>query len=134
MTTGHPPAMRFCAATGQVVVVEASSPPLGTRLPPSFPQRTEPLEPGDLWLLVTDGLLEATDPRGRPFGEQRLIEAYGSAARRDPRPSEVEQAVLSHLAFFRGDTELLDDLTVVVVAARRRLTGDQEYTVVARTN
>ena len=115
MTAGHPPALRFRAATGQVVILEASSPPMGTRLPPAFPQRTEALESGDLWLFVTDGLLEATDPRGRPFGEQRLVEAFASAARRDPRPREVEQAVLSHLAFFRGDTELIDDLTVVVV-------------------
>lgn len=115
VTAGHPPAMRFRAASGQVTVLEASSPPLGTRLPPGFPQRAETLEPGDLWLFVTDGLLEATDPRGRPFGEQRLIDAFASAARRDPRPREVEQAVLSQLAFFRGDSELLDDLTVVVV-------------------
>ena len=47
--------------------------------------------------------------------EQRLVEAFASAARRDPRPREVEQAVLSHLAFFRGDCELADDLTLVVV-------------------
>ncbi len=37
VTAGHPPAMRFRAASGQVTVLEASSPPLGTRLPPGFP-------------------------------------------------------------------------------------------------
>lgn len=115
VTAGHPPALCYRAASGEVTVLEASAPPLGTRLPPTFPLREEALENGDLWLFVTDGLLEATDPRGRPFGEQRLVEAFASAAKRDPRPLEVEQAVLSHLAFFRGDTELQDDLTVVVV-------------------
>jgi hypothetical protein len=113
VTAGHPPALRFCAASSQVTVLEASSPPLGTRLPPGFPLREVPLEKGDLWLFVTDGLLEATDSRGRPFGEQRLIEAFVSAARRGPDPREIEQAVLSELSIFRGDTDLTDDLTVV---------------------
>ena len=115
VTAGHPPAMRFRAATGQVVVLGASSPPLGTRLPPNFPRSEESLEPGDLWLFVTDGLLEATDPRGRPFGEQRLTEQFAAAARRDPRPGAVEQALLADLAIYRGEAELQDDLTVVVV-------------------
>ncbi len=115
VTAGHPPALRFHAVSGEVTILEASSPPLGTRLPASFPLREERLEIGDLWLFVSDGLLEAPDPRGRPFGEQRLVEAFASAARRDPRPREVEQAVLTQLALFRGDAELQDDLTVVVV-------------------
>ena len=115
VTAGHPPALRFRAATGQVVILEASSPPLGTRLPPGFPHREESLEPGDLWLFVTDGLLEATDPRGRPFGEKRLTEQFAAAVRRDPRPREVEQALLADLATYRGEAELQDDLTLVVV-------------------
>ncbi len=115
MTAGHPPALRFRAATGKVGVIEASSPPLGTRLPPALPAAHEPLEPGDLWLFVTDGLLEATDPRGRPFGERRLMDEFAAAARRDPRPRAVEQALLADLAIYRGESELQDDLTVVVV-------------------
>jgi sigma-B regulation protein RsbU (phosphoserine phosphatase) len=115
VTAGHPPALRFCAATGKVSAIEASSPPLGTRLPAAFPLHTEPLEPGDLWLFVTDGLLEATDPRGRPYGERRLMDELAAAARRDPRPRAVEQALLADLATYRGESELQDDLTVVVV-------------------
>jgi sigma-B regulation protein RsbU (phosphoserine phosphatase) len=70
---------------------------------------------GDLVLLFTDGLTEATDPAGQPFGFRRLIE---SAARHRHEPS---QAIVQHLFaavhdFARGQA-IQDDMTVVAVKA-----------------
>ena len=71
------------------------------------------LEPGDLAILLTDGVLEATAPDGTPFGESRVLEVVRGSQSRPASQiiSNLHRAVLD----FRRQDVLLDDMTVVLL-------------------
>jgi hypothetical protein len=74
----------------------------------------EYLEPGDLLLLHSDGVVEARDADGAEFGVERLVElAERAAADRLPAPETLRrlaQAVREHRS-----SELRDDATLMLV-------------------
>ena len=77
------------------------------------------LAPGDLLVLYTDGVTEATDSEGSMFGEARLhdmVAGLGSAT-----AQEVIAAILDAVRSFAGEAPQADDLTLVVL---RRLPSD----------
>ena len=73
------------------------------------------LRSGDLLLLFTDGLTEAEDPSGEPFGEDRLAEA--ALAGLDLDCSDIVQHIHRTIVGFSG-AELADDFTVVALRVR----------------
>jgi serine phosphatase RsbU (regulator of sigma subunit) len=118
VSAGHPPPLRWEAATGRCEAPEVGHPPLGTRLPTSFTPVERPLVPGDAWLLVSDGALEARDSAGREFGQQVLDRTFARLAGDGRTAAEIVDGLLAELARFRGDRPQHDDLTLVVVRAR----------------
>jgi hypothetical protein len=68
VTAGHPPILHFRAASG--VVEELSIPQLPLAMFDDHPFRCEPIAPapGDLLMIVTDGLTEVFDAADREFG------------------------------------------------------------------
>jgi PAS domain S-box-containing protein len=57
-------------------VLESTGPPLGIDLEDAFPAGGPmPLDPGDLVLLLTDGIVEAHAPDGTLFGSDRALDA-----------------------------------------------------------
>ncbi len=66
-------------------------------------------EPGDRLLLISDGVVEACDPDGTPFGEARFEEAVTSS-----RDSMLD-AVLEALAGFCREAPQSDDISVVEI-------------------
>lgn len=79
---------------------------------------TVQLEPGDILVFYTDGLIESENVAGEPYGEDRLIarlHALGS------RPAaEILQQIIADVNAFRGLAPVFDDTTLVVV----RYTGE----------
>jgi len=71
------------------------------------------LEPGDMMVLYTDGVTEATDARGELFGLERLIEKV--ARSNDPAPQDIIDEIVRAVDDFQA--EQLDDFSIVV--ARR---------------
>lgn len=80
------------------------------------------LHAGDMLVLVTDGILEARDPRGNEYGmmrlSRRLRTARGSA-------DDVVKAILQDVDSHVGSSGLTDDISVVAMGiderrARRR--------------
>ena len=71
------------------------------------------LEKGDALLLYTDGMIEATDSRGKEFGIERLKKAF--LALRDRPAAEITRALIDRLNDFTQGRPPEDDRTVVVV-------------------
>jgi len=102
------------AATGRVERIETPGPWVGAKrdIAAGTVDSSTSLMPGDLLVLYTDGLIEATaaDGSGARFGIERLIalvEEYGALA-----PTEVRDRTLAALAAFAGRRE--DDVTLLV--------------------
>jgi sigma-B regulation protein RsbU (phosphoserine phosphatase) len=117
VSAGHPPPLRFDAAAGRTEPLATAHPPLGTRLPVRLERDERRFAPGDVWLLVSDGALEARDLRGREFGESELVRAFARLAASGARAEEILDGLLAELSRFRGGTAQEDDLTLVVVRA-----------------
>ena len=86
--------------------------PLGILEPAAFDERCEvfPMEDGDRVLLFSDGVLEASNPQGEMFGEQRLRQVFEE--QRDA--SRLFDGVKAALVRFRGEAQ--DDLSMLEVA------------------
>jgi sigma-B regulation protein RsbU (phosphoserine phosphatase) len=80
----------------------------GKDFDPGFTDYTISLAEGDKVLFYTDGIIDAKDGKGRPFGEQRLFDLLEK--HRKQTPIEISQALLTVLDGFSKDTERTDDL------------------------
>jgi serine phosphatase RsbU (regulator of sigma subunit) len=78
----------------------------------SLVERTASLAPGDGLLLFTDGLIEAFDAGGKPLGEEAVLKLLRARA---PSAARVVEALLQQVAAHRGDRDVSDDLTLIVV-------------------
>ncbi|GDY21783.1 hypothetical protein LBMAG56_31300 [Verrucomicrobiota bacterium] len=111
---GHPAALLFDRDGIVKATLKRSGPPLGVRSHSVYATSSElPLLPGDLLLLMTDGIEEAMSPTEEFFGTERA-----SAVVRGHR-NEPAAAIVAALAAAVGDfsrtTVQLDDLTAIVV-------------------
>ena len=72
------------------------------------------LEPGDVFVLYTDGLVESRSPEGHEYGYDRLLEALRRHRHEDA--AELHAAVLADLdAYLGGEPNYDDDMTLVVI-------------------
>ena len=98
---------------GSVESLSLPSFPLGMSPRTDFPTQTFAFSPGDRLVFLTDGIIEATDSTGDPFGFERfeaLLKAQAAS-----NAAEIERAVLAALADHTGGAALEDDRTLVVV-------------------
>jgi serine phosphatase RsbU (regulator of sigma subunit) len=72
------------------------------------------LDPGDLVLMFTDGITEATTRDGRPFGLERALDVV--RAHRHDHPSEITESLFRAVRDFAGRPPS-DDITAVVIRA-----------------
>ncbi len=76
-----------------------------------YGEATVTLRPGELLLLYTDGVTEATDPQGEEFGRQRLADVVWE--RPDHPAQALVRAVRERLEAFTGGRPPVDDTTIV---------------------
>lgn len=68
---------------------------------------------GDVFVFVTDGVVEARNYNNQEFGEDRLLKTVQSSC--SESAENIRNSILDAVRVFSADTEQYDDLTVVVV-------------------
>jgi sigma-B regulation protein RsbU (phosphoserine phosphatase) len=74
------------------------------------------LEPGDFFVLYSDGITEAMNSNGDEYGQERLSEVLSRSDALEA--AETCDRVLAEVAAFAGSTPQHDDITLVVVRVR----------------
>jgi serine phosphatase RsbU (regulator of sigma subunit) len=111
---GHPAPSVWHAERGLRELEGGDGPVLGLdRLAPPTETASARIAPGELVVLVSDGVLERTAPGGEPFGEEGLRRAL--QALRAPSAIAATSAILEAVAT-TYDGPLRDDASVVVLA------------------
>jgi serine phosphatase RsbU (regulator of sigma subunit) len=108
-------------AKGDVSSVENPSRPLGLSRPTTFRTVSSALEEGDLWVFLSDGIIEARDAGGEPFGFTRLEEVL--RAHTATTAESLKNAILAAWRAHRGGDEPEDDRTLVVVRVEPKATS-----------
>lgn len=115
-SAGHNPVLLWRAARNAVEAIESHGPPMGFVPGVRYTTSTATLEPGDVVLLYTDGITEATDAELEMFGEERLAALLQQHA---AGPAQgVLDAALQALATFTGREHHDDDVTLLVIKVR----------------
>lgn len=124
-SAGHPPLLVWRHAEGRAEEMRQESLPLGRFRRAAYQGRELDVAPGDRLLLYTDGILEAPNPAGEPFGEERLRDALGSSG----GPDDLADALLASLSRWSGRRpgEPLDDDVTLVAAEIRRDSAPGEF-------
>jgi sigma-B regulation protein RsbU (phosphoserine phosphatase) len=111
---GHPEGLVLGPDGSVEARLEATGPLLGVMERARYRlAEAPPLLPGRTLVLLTDGVLECADRRGRRFEEARLLQVLERHARR--RAQDIVEAVLAAVRDFAGEGPPQDDLTVVVL-------------------
>jgi len=91
--------------------------PLGALADTAYASRTVALLPGDVVVLHTDGLPEAVDGGGRPYGYERLQRRLAALDPLRLSAAGIRDALLADVARFAAGSRRQDDVAVVVVKA-----------------
>ena len=107
---GHCPPVLF--RRGNVERLEAGGTVVGLFSGMVYQESEVTLQPGDLLLAYTDGLVEPENSYEEEFGEGRLLETARRAA--SFPPEELAAEIYRSVNEWTGSPELQDDMTLVV--------------------
>jgi serine phosphatase RsbU (regulator of sigma subunit) len=114
---GHPPPLLWRARDQTVRELQGGGPILGRFRRARYSETAEPLEPGDRVVLFTDGIPEARDRSGEPFGDARLQEHLADHA--GLGADALAGSILERIAAWTGRSGgFEDDLTLIVLGRR----------------
>ena len=113
-SAGMPPILIRRAATGNVDEVLMSGVPLGTLAATSYEVRHVLVMPGDAVLMMSDGVIEAIDAGGEPFGYDRAAAYLASCACESAE--DLVAGLMDAVARYTDGAAPGDDVTVLALA------------------
>jgi serine phosphatase RsbU (regulator of sigma subunit) len=112
LNAGHNP-QYIVRAGGELEAMPSTGRPLGLLPGGPFEEQTTQLHPGDTLFLYTDGLVEAQNPRGEEFGNQRLERILSEERGQDSQ--HILARIEEEVRVFGRDFESSDDATMLVL-------------------
>jgi sigma-B regulation protein RsbU (phosphoserine phosphatase) len=111
-SAGHNPGCLYRAATDQEILLHPTGPAIG--LMEEFNVRLQQVElrSGDVLVLYTDGITEATNTQNVQWGLDSLTEVV--RAKSGLAPEQLIQKIMQAVSIFTAGTPLVDDATLVV--------------------
>ena len=110
---GHPPPFLFRTSSDTFLQLDAEGLIIGVNKEVQFEERSLDIEPGDLLLLYTDGIIEAEGPGGELFGSRRLQTVISREYRKPA--CEIIAAILAAVRAFSGVNSYKDDISMLVL-------------------
>jgi serine phosphatase RsbU (regulator of sigma subunit) len=111
LNAGHNPPL-IVHAGGTMEQLAAGGLPLGIMPNADFREGRTMLHPGDVLVIYSDGVSEATNPAGEEFGPTRLYEVV--ARNLDASAGGIRDRIESALTKFCQGTPAADDITLVI--------------------
>ena len=113
VSAGHHPILRVNGASGEVqCLANEGGPPVGLLEGHSYCDNTLPLNPADVLVTYTDGVIEARNKNGVEYSLERLRNA---ANKKLPTAADYAGQILQDLGNFSEDAEQHDDTTVLII-------------------
>ena len=113
-SAGHLDPYVYRASTRKLEALSSWGCPLGVRRRDPFREHSVDFDAGDRLILYSDGLIEAIDDDGDPFGFERFEQTIVSHG--DATADELKRALLTAVRKFTRNRPPEDDQTLVVVA------------------
>jgi sigma-B regulation protein RsbU (phosphoserine phosphatase) len=98
-------------ANGAIERLDVGGLPLGIRNEAVYEQDTKMLAAGDTLVVFTDGVIEATNPRGEDFGESRLLSCVSPVC---GPATQLLQLIMGSVDRFVGTAPQQDDITCLI--------------------
>lgn len=113
-SAGHPTGYVLGPDGAIKTLLKRTSVPLGINPEAKYTSEVEvPLQSGDILLLLTDGIEEATGPDESFFGIERTLEVV--RRHRDKPPREILEGLYRAVRDFSQEAPQLDDVTAIVI-------------------
>ena len=106
----------FLCKKGAVSRIESTGRPLGLFEDADYDEVTVRAESGDIFVLVSDGILDAFNAAGEQFGPKRVEEVIQQSCRLQAK--EIVQAIFDAVDKYRGTRATFDDETVLAVKVK----------------
>ena len=115
VNAGHNPAILYSQSnpTGHILHLTSTGIPLGVEQDSIYAQESATLNPGDILLLYTDGLTEASNARGEQFSLERLEQVLLNSAQLSSQ--DIINAIVAAVCSFTPTGQPDDDLTLVMI-------------------
>ena len=117
VNAGHIAGYIFGASGEVISTLKRTGVPLGLRSDTVYKESTEiELSPGQILVMLTDGIEEAVGAEDEMFGQERILEVI--KRNRSQSAHGIVEALFAELKEFMGDAPQLDDLTAIVIKVK----------------